>query len=433
MKNGEKGQALVITLFLVAFGTVVVTPFLGHAGTGLIGSRIYGQALNEQYSCDSGVEHAIWDLTYDDLADQLTSPGDSVSYQLGEAINGIAPDITVSNGWETIASDDFESGGWAGGSGWLTDWAPAGEASVVTTGTPYEGSYHLQLLSSTGYVKRSVDIHGPGANLQFWAKATGWDAGEGAQCLVSENGIDWTVVYTWVNGDDDGTYHFYDIDLSPYTLSSEFWIAFDSNASATNEYFWVDDLKVLWIFDTEAPFASDDFESGGWTGGSGWLADWAPAGEASVVTSGTPYEGSYHLQLLSSTGYVERSVDLSAQSSVRLQFWAKATGWDAGEGAQLLISSDGTDWTVAYTWVNGDDDNTYHFYDIDLSPYTLSSEFWIAFDSNASATNEYFWVDDLKIKGSPRYGIISRAGDGIIKAVVEIVGGSLSLLSWWVK
>ena len=28
MKNGEKGQALVITLFLVAFGTLVITPFL---------------------------------------------------------------------------------------------------------------------------------------------------------------------------------------------------------------------------------------------------------------------------------------------------------------------------------------------------------------------------------------------------------------------
>jgi len=95
MKNGEKGQALVIILVLAAFGILVITPFLGHAGTGLIGSRLYGEGLSQQYSSDAGVEHAIWDLTYDDLADQIPNPGDDVSYQLGETINGIIPDITV--------------------------------------------------------------------------------------------------------------------------------------------------------------------------------------------------------------------------------------------------------------------------------------------------------------------------------------------------
>ena len=95
MKNSEKGQALVITLILVAFGTLVITPFLGNAGSNMIGSRAYGKAITEQYSSDAGVEHAIWDLAYDDLADQLESPGDNVSYSLGEAINGVVPDITV--------------------------------------------------------------------------------------------------------------------------------------------------------------------------------------------------------------------------------------------------------------------------------------------------------------------------------------------------
>ena len=95
MKNGEKGQALVIVLVLVAFGGLVITPFLGHAGSGLIGSRLYGEAISQQYSSDAGVEHAIWDLTYGDLASQLPYPGDNITYQLGEAINGITPDITV--------------------------------------------------------------------------------------------------------------------------------------------------------------------------------------------------------------------------------------------------------------------------------------------------------------------------------------------------
>jgi hypothetical protein len=95
MKNDEKGQAMVITMFLVAFGTLVIAPFLSHAGSSLIGSRVYGETMSQQYSSDAGAEHAIWDLTYGDLADQLNLPGDNTSYQLGETINGLTPDITV--------------------------------------------------------------------------------------------------------------------------------------------------------------------------------------------------------------------------------------------------------------------------------------------------------------------------------------------------
>lgn len=280
MLNNEKGQTLPLVLIAVAIGALVVTPFLSHAGTGILASRLFGKAINEQYSSDSGVEHGVWRLLDDGLTATLTAPGDSISYNLSESINGVTPAVTVANSWETIASDDFESGGWSGGTGWLDNWAPTGDASIVTTGTPYQGSYHLMLRSSTGYVKRSVDARGPSANLQFWAKARSFEGGETAECLISPNGTDWTAVQTWVNGDDD---------------------------------------------------------------------------------------------------------------------------------------------------------NVYHFFDIDLSAYTLTSQFWVAFQANMSGTKDYLYIDDLKIKGPPRYGIISKAGDGIIKAVVKIVGGSPSLLSWWVK
>lgn len=433
MMNSEKGQALPLVLIAVTIGTLVVTPFLSHAGTGILGSRLFGQAIDEQYSSDSGVEHAYWRLMDDNLSDNLTSLGDSISYNLSESINGVTPAITVANSWETIASDDFESGGWSGGIGWLGDWYHEGNASIVTTDSPHEGSYHLQLTDSTGYVKRSVDIHGPGANLQFWAKGNRWEPSDTAQLLISPDGSNWTVVYTWVNGFDNNTYQFFDIDLSSYQLSSSFWIAFDANMNRTDEDFFVDYLEVLWVFDTEASFAADDFESGGWTGGSGWLDNWYYEGLAAIRTDDNPYEGTYHLRLQSSSGYVSRSVDLSAHTSAYLQFWAKADSFEAGETAECLVSENGTGWTVVQTWVDGDDDNVYRLYNIDLSSYTLTSEFWVAFDANMSFKNDEFWVDDLKIVGPPRYGIISRAGDGIIKAVVKIVDGNLSLLSWWVK
>lgn len=113
MKNGEKGQALVIVLAIIAFGGLVIVPFLGHAGDGLIGSRIYGEAISQQYSGDSGVEHAIWDLRYGDLTGEMSIPGDSVNYQLGETINGIRPDITVTladnSTYEVVSVADGET------------------------------------------------------------------------------------------------------------------------------------------------------------------------------------------------------------------------------------------------------------------------------------------------------------------------------------
>ena len=94
MKKGEKGQAIVIVLMLVAFGGMVIAPFLDRVGGSLIGSRFYGEAISQGYSTDAGVEHAIWGLNYGTLVAQIDASGDNTtSYQLGETINGIAPDI----------------------------------------------------------------------------------------------------------------------------------------------------------------------------------------------------------------------------------------------------------------------------------------------------------------------------------------------------
>ncbi len=65
--NGEKGQVLPLALLALAVGSLVIAPFLGHASSSLTSSRIYGQAIVEQYSCDAGVEHGIWHLQNGDL------------------------------------------------------------------------------------------------------------------------------------------------------------------------------------------------------------------------------------------------------------------------------------------------------------------------------------------------------------------------------
>ena len=92
-------------------------------------------------------------------------------------------------------------------------------------------------------------------------------------------------------------------------------------------------------------------------------------------------------------------MDLSGKTNVRLQLWAKANSFDSGESAQLLVSSNGSNWTTVKTWVNGEDDNVYHYWDFDLSAYSLTGTFWIAFDANMGQTSDYFYVDYLWVVG----------------------------------
>jgi hypothetical protein len=146
--------------------------------------------------------------------------------------------------------------------------------------------------------------------------------------------------------------------------------------------------------------ACDAFETGGWSGGHGWLWGWWHEGASAITTTGTPHWGTYHLRLRSSTGYVDRALNLSGQSNVHLQFWAKVNSFESGDFLELLVGPSGS-MAVAKTWTNADSDNTYHYVDIDLSPYTMSSEFYIAFDAQMSDTGDYFYVDDLLIRVVP--------------------------------
>jgi hypothetical protein len=93
--NGEKGQALPLAILALTIGALVVTPFLGHAGGSLIGSRAYSEAIAQQNAGDAGVEHAIWSLTRGSLANEFEQPGDEVTYQLDETINDLTTSITV--------------------------------------------------------------------------------------------------------------------------------------------------------------------------------------------------------------------------------------------------------------------------------------------------------------------------------------------------
>jgi len=93
--NGEKGQALPLAILALTIGTLLIVPFLGHAGTSILGSRVYAETIDYRMACDAGIEHAIWRLLYDNLGDQLPNPGDLTIYQLPDILNGVTTTVTV--------------------------------------------------------------------------------------------------------------------------------------------------------------------------------------------------------------------------------------------------------------------------------------------------------------------------------------------------
>ena len=105
-----------------------------------------------------------------------------------------------------------------------------GDATVVSDGGSFDGSFHLRLRRGDGRVERAVDLTGwVDARLQFQAKASSFDPGETATCSVSPDGVTFTVVRVWEDGEDDDVYRFEDIDLSSFAKTSNFVIACQAN------------------------------------------------------------------------------------------------------------------------------------------------------------------------------------------------------------
>ncbi len=86
--NSEKGQALPLAILALAMGTLVITPFLGHASSNLIGSRVYEQGITELYSCDSGIEWAMWRLEENPVLTTNTTYDSTMLEPVPSEING---------------------------------------------------------------------------------------------------------------------------------------------------------------------------------------------------------------------------------------------------------------------------------------------------------------------------------------------------------
>ena len=424
---------MALALIGLAVGTLLLIPFSRLASSKVFSSFAQADELAERHAAEAGVEDAIWRLTNGALASQLSSPADSEAYILNTPINDIEVSVSVTRDYTIIASDDLESGSWSGGTGWSTAWQVEGSSTVTSGAYPHDGSFHVQMSDDLGLVKRAVNLSGlHGVRLQFWDKARSFSATEQVRCMVSPDGEQWTTVQTWSNGDDDNIYRFYDIDLSPYAMTAEFWIAFDTDLPDTESYFYIDAIKLVRRFpNSTLGTPSDTFESGNWRGGAGWTSDWAPSGRAWVTWLPWTHEGRYHMALMGPSGYAERSADLSNRSYAKLQVWIWPIAFEEGDHADCLVSNDGVNWISLVSWTVDDNSWYYHYIDVDVPQEYLTSTFRIAFKANMSSWMDFFFVDDLHIVGGPiAYEIVSTAGKTTARASVSIVDDKVTVHSW---
>ena len=216
-----------------------------------------------------------------------------------------------------------------------------------------------------------------------------------AVCLVANNNMATTAAY-WTDIETASANSFQGWNASLWTQTSQG----DFEAGVINQ---VDtssspDDVILAEEISLGIVASDDFESGDWSGGSGWLWDWWTEQNPSVTTSGGPHGGSYHVQMASNGNYyyIARPTNMTGKSNARLQFWAKADSFGAFDYVDCEVY-DGTTWNNVQTWVDGDDDNTYYYFDIDVSGMDMSSEFYVTFYAELTGVGAYFYIDDVNL------------------------------------
>jgi hypothetical protein len=147
--------------------------------------------------------------------------------------------------------------------------------------------------------------------------------------------------------------------------------------------------------------ASDGFESGSWSGGSGeWLGPWTTTGLTS--TGGSVSSNPGLLTRIRDTGSMSRSADLSLVSFPRLSFRYMVADYELGDVARVEVSPDGVNFTQLHEITSSVSDRSWRSLDLDLSGVAMTSDFVIRLRTDTQLTNarDYIHVDDFQIIGA---------------------------------
>jgi hypothetical protein len=150
---------------------------------------------------------------------------------------------------------------------------------------------------------------------------------------------------------------------------------------------------------------SDGFESGNFSGGASWSGAWSTSGNDTpiVLATQSPMEGSRHVRLRG-TGTIVRTFSLVGISNATLKYDAKATSFESGDNVLVQLSHDGTSWQTVN---DHNSTSSYREYSESLQNYVGDSSVYLRFQGSMSATNDQFYVDNIRILNDDTDGYLN--------------------------
>lgn len=101
----QKGQVIILTLLLMAAGSLMIVPLLRLMDTGLRSQRISERVVSQQYTTDSSMEDALWQMQ-NGVMDTLSAATPSYSYDISLGNNTSGVNISIpsipSSEWQTF-------------------------------------------------------------------------------------------------------------------------------------------------------------------------------------------------------------------------------------------------------------------------------------------------------------------------------------------
>ncbi|MCH9009546.1 MAG: hypothetical protein IIC21_02840 [Chloroflexi bacterium] len=167
---------------------------------------------------------------------------------------------------------------------------------------------------------------------------------------------------------------------------------------------------VLSLLPTNAVMASDpandNFESGGLTGGTGWLDGWQTSGSVDVVNYGSSITDSRHLRLRAGDGTAYRDVELTGSEGLELTVWVMADSFRSDDFATLLVGEPGSlvelqRWDASFGH-GRENAGEYHLYSFDLEPNFTGELLRIQFESHMAGEGGQILVDQVVISNGER-------------------------------
>ncbi|MBM4402575.1 MAG: hypothetical protein FJ044_05005 [Candidatus Cloacimonetes bacterium] len=144
----------------------------------------------------------------------------------------------------------------------------------------------------------------------------------------------------------------------------------------------------------------DDFETGNLSKWTSFDTGWTTPKHA-----GTAYSGDYKAK---ATGSAEvsnaalvKNVSSSGYENIKLTYWWRTGGnWEAGDILLVEWTADGSTWQTLQTISDGNETTTYTPGSYDLgSDANNNNLFGIRFVATLSASDEVFYLDDVKVEG----------------------------------